>query len=282
MDKIINGEENNLSNKMILERDGYLLFRAVYDINELKEIRSLFKLAFKNNDLVNAKYNSDSIINDLYKVYPNILDIVINKNYINAIKSILGENVIWLPECSVHYNRFIDWHKDTTEQELKGVKSHKNEYQFLLQCATYFQSNSNSGGGLTVIPGSHLNNDRFLNQYKKGLYTRVKNKLKKYVKISVFDKISKNDDPIQIKSEIGDLLIFDVRLDHKSTGNSKESDGIEKFAIFNTFGNDNAFTYDYLSFMKARSEPYYQYLQNTKFPDILYNKAASLNIKIWD
>jgi len=282
MDKIKTEEENNKSNKVIFERDGYLLFKAVYNIKELKEIRSLFRLAFKNEDLINVKYNSDSIINDIYKVYPNILDTVINKNYIRAIKSILGESIIWLPECSVHYNRFDDWHKDTTEQELKGVKSHKNENQFLLQCATYFQSNSNIGGGLTVIPGSHLNKDRFLNLYKKGFYMRAKNKLKKYVKISVFDKINNNDNQIQIQTEIGDLLIFDVRLDHKATRNSKKSDGIEKFAIFNTFGNDNAFTSDYLNFMKARLEPYYQYLQNTKFPDILYNKAAALNIKIWD
>jgi len=145
-----------------------------------------------------------------------------------------------------------------------------------------FQPNSISGGGLTVIPGSHFNNDRFLRLYEKSLLNRINNKIKKTLCISTFDKINKFENAIQIQNEVGDLLIFDVRLDHKSTGTQNSTTGIDKFAIFNTFGNDNRFTKEYLDFMKTRPEPYYQYLQTTKFPKQLYEKAASQNIKIWD
>lgn len=261
---------------------GYLLVKNVYDKNDLNNVRDLFTTAFENEIWRQSKYNSPNVLNDIYRNFPGLIDIVINEKYISAIKSLLGEKIVWLPECAVHHNRFINWHNDTTEQEIKGVKSHKNPGEYLLQCATYFQSNSDNGGGLTLLPGTHVMEDRFLSLYKKDLYNRIKNKVQKIGKASVFDKINKCENAIQVPSELGDLLIFDVRIDHKSTGIGKKATGAAKFAIFNTFGNENECTKDYLQFMKTRPEPSYLFMQNIPVADTLYEKALTAGIAIWE
>jgi hypothetical protein len=263
-------------------RNGYLLVRQVYDPKDVEIARELFLKAFREGVWKNSKYDSSEIINDIYRIYPGLLDIVINEQYTAALKSLLGDEIVWLPECAVHYNRFTNWHRDTTEQELKGVKSHKNPDQFLLQCATYFQSNADRGGGLTVIPGSHLSEDRFLSFYKKDLFHRTINKAKKMMRMSLFDQLDHSGLAVDIPTEPGDLLIFDVRLCHKSSGNGSKTARTEKFAIFNTFGNANEFTRDYLSFIKKRPEPSYRFMQNTLLPQNVYKKAMRLDIKIWN
>lgn len=262
--------------------NGYLLVKQVYDPADIETAREFFLMAFRKGLWKNSRYNSRDIINDIYRMYPELLDIVINETYAAALKSILGNDVIWLPECAVHYNRFINWHSDTTEQEIKGVKSHKNPHQFLLQCATYFQPNSAHGGGLTVIPGSHLSEDRFLDFYRKGIFWRIINKVRKVLRMSLFDVLDRSDLAVNIPTEPGDLLIFDVRLCHKSSGNGSNAPQIDKFAIFNTFGNANAFTREYLGFMKKRPEPSYKFMQDTLLPENVYKKAQDLDIKIWN
>ena len=268
--------------KAFFQENGYILIKKVYDKYDISAYRKRFVSIFEKELWKKSRYNSPTIINDIYQLFPDLLNIIINENYINAIKKILGEEVVWLPECAIHHNRYINWHKDTTEQEIKGLQSHKVQHEFLIQSATYFQDNSSAGGGITVIPKSHLGfkEDKFKNLYRKQLHYRVHNKIKKTLKISPFDKADRNKNSFQIPNEVGDLLLFDVRIDHKSSGGKCIEN--QKFAIFNTFGNANNFTKDYLLFMKNRPEPYYEHLRNTKFAKNLYHKAQSLNIKIWE
>ena len=168
---------------------------------------------------------------------------------------------------------------------MAGILSHKDFSSYLLQCATYFQDNSKYlGGGLSVIPETHLKKDRFINIYNKTFSSRLTSRLKKTFKQSIFHKIEKMDQVIDLPIKTGDLLIFDVRLDHRSTfvSNQIPNNSLknEKFAIFNTFGCSNNFTKDYLNFMKKRPEPYYEFLNKSTFPEILYKKADELNITI--
>ena len=135
-----------------------------------------------------------------------------------------------------------------------------------------------------MVPGSHLLEDRYAGSYDTRLGVRVLNKLRKIVGRSAFDEIERSGKAIDLPTRAGDLLIFDVRLDHRSTFDRRRFPGRpdpgEKFAIFNTFGCDDAFTSDYLAFMKQRPEPYYRFLHGSTFPEILYKKAAEFKIRI--
>jgi hypothetical protein len=264
-----------MDKKAFFEKNGYVLIPNVYSQTEIEYARQLFDSAFQSELWKKSNFSSPYIINDIYRYFPELVPIIFNQKYVEALREILGNEIIFLPECAVHHNRYIDWHKDTTEQELGKIKSHQTEQFFLIQSATYFQIDTN----LTVVPGSHLKPDRFIKWYRKDVFSRIINKISKLFGHSIFHEIENMDKKMEIKHCLGDLLLFDVRIDHKST-KSKNFIG-EKYAIFNTFGNANRFTEDYLEFMKQRPEPYYQFLSKSTFPENLYQKANELGLEIW-
>lgn len=262
--------------------DGYVVIPDVYDPEDLAYLREKFTWAFDQKKFFNNAYNTETILNDIYHHFPDILDIIINERYVHSLRQALGNEIIWLPECAVHRNRYFNWHKDTTWQEIGGINSHKGN-EILLQCATYFQSNTLNGGGLTAIPGTQYDQDHFKNYYKKDTFHRIWNKINKLLNISVFNQNERNSLIHDIPSKPGDLLLFDVRLSHRSTGfHIAGNQRPDKFAVYNTFGVPGSLSREYMDFMKGRPEPYYRHFRETRFPDVLYNKASQMGIEVLD
>jgi hypothetical protein len=260
-------------------QQGYLLIPNVYEINDLLQARSLFDTEFSDNKNPTI-YDSPTLLTDIYTKIGGLEKTVFNTKYAQIAKDLLGNEAILIPECAIHRRRYIDWHTDTTEQERADELSHRaTNASAILQFATYFQANNEYGGGLTVIPCTHLMPDPFLNFYSKHPLRRFWNKILKILHISVFNRLENHPDKIDLPIKLGDLLVFDVRIYHRATFN-KMSNKREKYAIFNTFITQNTEGMAYFHFMKQRPEPYYQYFRTLPLPPSLLQRAKFLDINL--
>lgn len=264
-----------MSNSKYFYENGFVLIKNVFSKELLIEYYKEFKDYFDTENWKISKLNTFDLTHDIYSVFPNLASVIYTEQFFSAIKEILGNSVVWIPECALHHNRYIDWHKDTTEQTIGGVKSHIDFSFPLLQVAIYFQEDT----PLDFIKGSHNQIDEFVSYYKKDLSSRIISKLKKIFKISIFDKLNKHRNCYEVRYELGDLLLFDVRIDHKSKKINNFQG--EKFAIFNTFGTDNLVTLDYFNYMKTRKETYYQVFQKYDFSSNLHQLATNFGVTIW-
>jgi hypothetical protein len=267
------------------QSDGYLIVPKIFSEADMLTCRNIFLSSFNSKLWEIAPNSSPNIINNIYLFFPELINIIFSSKFIEAIKDILGQDAVLIPECSIHRNRFIHWHKDTSIQELEKETSHK-DYNFpLIQAAIYFQDNSVHGGGLTVLPGTHMKQDRFKHMLSTTVFNKLFHGILKKMEISAFDKAEMSKEKIDLPTKIGDLLLFDVRIDHRSSLPEKkcldQNTSKDKLAIFNTFGNDNIVTRKYFDFMKQRTEPYYRYFRDVPLPEVVYKKASELNINIW-
>lgn len=261
--------------------NGYLLVPGVYAPETLHAARVSFPGMFAERLRNPAPFDSRSLLTDIYARFPALADLIFNEKYIAAVKSLTGPDAILIPECALHRGRFIGWHTDTTEQELAGVVSHRDLATPMLQAATYFQDNGcDTGGGLTVLPRTHHLPDPFLRLYSRKWRDKARNRLLKMLGISVFDRLDRHPDTIDVPSRTGDLLLFDLRLFHRATFPRRRG-GPEKFAVFNTFTCDTPAGRDYFQFMKQRPEPYYRYFREKPLAPVLRRKAAELDTGLW-
>lgn len=273
----------SLSDSDILQfrEKGYLLVAGVYAPEALSAARERIQAEFARGQQHDSPYDSPSILTDIYSRIPELTDLIFNEKYIAIVKSLIGPDAFLIPECALHKGRFINWHTDTTEQEMAGIISHRDLSTPILQVATYFQENDrNAGGGLTVIPGTHQFPDPFLRLYSKKWRDKALNRFLKTLGMSVFDRLDRHPEKIDIPSCAGDLLLFDLRLFHRSTF-PRRRDGLEKFAVFNTFTCDTPAGRDYFQFMKRRPEPYYRYFREKPLAPAMRQKAAELDVGLW-
>lgn len=260
---------------------GYVVLKNIYSEREIKFLRNIFDNLFNDTSINRSTSDSSKIINDIYRHRPSLAPIIFNEKYFNGIKSLIGDDIVWLPECAIHRDRYAKWHKDTTEQEIKGITSHLNEPSPLLQVSTYLQDYSKmEGGGITVVPGSHLNADRFLDMYSFGLKNRIKRKIKKLIGKTIFQQIEKRKEYIDLNTKATDLSIFDIRTEHRASLPLTKP-ALIKHAIFNTFGKKTKALKEYFDFMKQRSEPYYLFYKNFEAPKILEEIANQYKVELW-
>lgn len=261
-------------------KDGYLLVPGVYAPEALEAMRAPFAEAFARQTRNGSPYDSSTLLTDIYTHFPGLSNLIFNEKYVAAVQALAGPGAVLIPECALHRGRYINWHTDTTEQEIAGLDSHHDLATPVLQVATYFQDNDpDTGGGLTLIPGTHRLQDPFLHLYSKKWSHRIWNKALKITGLSVFDRLEAHPEKRDVPSRVGDLLIFDVRVFHRATARRVQGEH-EKFAVFNTFTLDTPAGMDYFRFMKRRPEPYYRYFREKPLDRGLRRRAAELGIRL--
>lgn len=245
-------------------RDGFLVVPSVITKKQVKELRDFLINIFNSN--INLSGNTRNFRNDIASNYQQIRWLLFHPPIISALKSLLGNNFVFLPEMSAHCSNYSGWHKDTTSQECAGHKFHWQPNYLMVEAAIYLQDNNEYGGGLDVIPGSHNYPD---------LYATIAGQT------SLRD--SKNYKSLQysIPSQAGDLTIFNFRIDHKATLPSKCSiesipDDKRKLAMFFACSANNEHVKNYKSFLMSRTD--YHYLKNHQYPSDLLNLANEHNI----
>ncbi len=271
------------------EDNGYLIVPNVFDINETLEVRNKLMNLFDSSEISETdRAKGIGELPDLYYTHPEFISFTINDKILGIARQLLNdEKPILTKETSSHRGFYPNWHKDTTTVEKYGNVFHKSPDFNMVRFGVYFQDNNEYGGGLSVFAGSHKTADNFLMPVQeRTIYRRIMDKFmplsdEKSPKINPF-----NHQLIEIKSKVGDLVIFHFKTNHRATlpkicSPNEVPRQLAKISLFDTFGRNNETTLQYNEYLKSRVEPDYDLFRNRKdFSKELIRKAEELNFRL--
>ncbi len=254
-----------------LEDEGYALVPGVLEPEQVEELRSVLTRLFAEP----SPYPGDiehhgpvgCIRMDIFTRCPELRWLLVHEPLVRALRDALGEDFVYVPEMSAHADGYGKWHKDTSSQERDGLLFHWTPDFRVVQVALYLQDNDSLGGGLDVVPGSHRRPDRYVQAAKRTRLRRLKSK--------IWDVgWTPKRGAISIRSKAGDLVFFDLRLDHRATrprGLRRPPVGPTKFAIYAVCGPNDRHTRAYRDYISSR--PDYVYLRDHTYPTELMELA---------
>ena len=126
-----------------------------------------------------------------------------------------GDNYRFCQHNDIGINRVVGWHKDRLNGEVAKYETvniwneHEGEKHEIVKVLIYLEGHNENNDGLKLVPGSHLSNKIILNEY------------------------------IQLKPDLGDVIIFDQRITHR--GMEKQVKYPRILVSFG-FGKNNIFT----------------------------------------
>lgn len=260
--------------------NGYLLVPNVLSKEEVTWLRTRMLNILGSGDWKKSPYNTEKVIATVFDTFPEFIEPILNEKAIEAVRSVLKNTPVLMPETAIHYKVYTGWHKDTTCIEKAGESFHQQEEAMILECGYYLQDNNELGGGLTVMPGSHKHSDYFVDWTapKLSFFGRLKRKLGLYNE-EKDTRVNPNAHTIvDIPSKAGDLVLFNMKTNHRATipknGNLLTvPDEKSKLAIFNAFASDNAAAHSYYKYISSRTEPFYQSLAH-RTPNAELNAVA--------
>ena len=190
--------------ELALKRYGFCIIPAAVSKQQVDACR---KYCIENKEVNEIVSNNSSLSFSA----PIISDIPFHENTVEKLMDIHGGQYLMYPNYTIRKNLYISWHVDIAFQKaVDGV----NDVSDFLQCVVYFQDNDvDAGGGLSVIPGSHKR--RLIN----GEYMVPAQYL------NVFGS------EYTVPNKAGDMVIFDSRLLHRSSGGSDISQD-DRFGVF--------------------------------------------------
>lgn len=262
---------------------GCLHVRNVYSRESIDKIRSILAEAIEDGTWHSAPHHNEGVTTDIFRTMPELVDLIFTEKYVQIFKDLLGDKMVILPEPAMHRNRFYYWHKDSTFLDEQGETFHWNQDFQAIMAAMYLQDNDDEyGGGLTVVPNTHQDKDPYHKIPKMNMMQRGILKLQKILGISFFDKLEKNPQLKNLQSMKGDVVLIDIRLDHKGTTPIKRRKDYDKFAYFNFVMDNDKYTADIIRCMRARPSGYFtEYLKHDKeLPEALIKKSKELDFNI--
>jgi Phytanoyl-CoA dioxygenase (PhyH) len=162
-----------------------------------------------------------------------IRDVPFASIVVKTLQYFLGESYVVYPNFTTRRNLYVPWHVDVA---FRGDNGGYAEQPSFLQCAIYLQSNDNrTGGGIEVVPGSHKRmriNDTY------------------YVPASALEVFARRE---LVNSKPGDLVLFDGRLLHASSGSDPSQANLTKYGIFWTASRTDARVREVLTHLKKRT-----------------------------
>lgn len=244
-------------------KKGYLHLPGVYSVEDIERSRSLIEAYIKAGGWESAPHSNEGVTTDIYERIPELADIVFNANYLSAMKQLFGDEAVVLAEPAIHKGRYYYWHKDSTFIDEQGEDYHWKDDFAAAMTVMYLQGNHpDFGGGITVVPGTHHDPDFYHTIPKMNLAERALLKGKKILKASHFDKLDQHPDLLPIPSAKGDLLVLDMRIDHKGTPAIKPVP-YEKYGIMNIACQGMETANKLRATLRRRSSGYYSnYLKN--------------------
>jgi len=237
--------------KADFERDGYVVVPNALSSQEVQELRDFF-LPILDAD---PAYEGDTklVRMDIAARYPETRFLLWKPEVVQSIRTLLGDDFLFLPEMAVHDTHFGHWHKDTDSPNAAGLDFVAAPDYRMVEVAFYLQDNDEHGGGLDVVPGSH-------EVWPEGRRDRLKQRLARRK-------------PYSIPSRAGDLVLFDFRTDHRATPAHKGAltGRDRKIAIFFAASANNEHARAYIDYLRSRGD--YHYLQDHEYPQDLRELA---------
>lgn len=207
----------------ILENEGFVIIKQFFTPQEILYFRKIIYDFLTNNKLVNnyiktGKDRGKWCLGNItqYSELKSITNIINSQKMNEILNDIFqGSNYRFCKHSEFAFNQHRTWHKDKlndqySKYENKDIWSEFNgEKQEIIKVAIYLQDHSNNNDCLIVVPKSHHNR-----------------------------KIE-TEGAIQLKPNIGDIVIFDQRITHRGPeGNFK----YDRIMISFGFGKNNIFT----------------------------------------
>ena len=262
--------------------NGYLHIEKVYEPEVIDQIRDIFGKSLEDGTWEEAPYYNEGITTNIYSVFPELIPLVFNDKYIHVLHDLFGKDCVTLPEPAIHRNRYYFWHKDSTFLDEQRETFHLNDDFQVIMSAMYFQENHPEyGGGITVVPKTQNTPDLFWKANQANLLQRVILKIQKILGVSFFDRLEKHKDKYFIPTQKGDLVILNLKIDHKGTTPTKVSP-YDKFAIFNIVCQTEKYVDRINTSLRRRPSGYYrEYLVNDKeLPDSLLEHLEEKELKV--
>lgn len=168
-----------------LETNGFAIAKNILAKNEILNLREIVKNHFKTKGVPFA--NGLTQPNAAIEV-PQLEWLFYHPKILSVMRQLLGEEIIFTSHCDVHSKTMSGWHKDDGMQVMPGgyfgQPMYDNPNCRVYKVALYLQDHVNNLGGLTVRKNSHR-----LASINDGQET-------------------------YLKTRVGDIIIFDVRLTH--------------------------------------------------------------------
>jgi len=251
-------------------RDGFLHLKSVFSPAEIARLRASVEAIFDRESPYAGDVNGDptkfSLRINFCARYPELRWIMMHPGLLAPLRTLLGDDFVFLPEMAAHACGYGNWHKDTSSQERDGHLFHWEGDFRMIQVAIYLQDNTDAGGGLTVMPGSHLKRDALIAPHPLARARNIARRLTR----PVLPKRIVDPGSYQIPSRTGDLVMFHFRLDHKATTPRLLRRPPErKLVLFFACSANNEHARRYREYIQGRST--YLYLKETPLypPELL-------------
>jgi hypothetical protein len=143
-----------------LEKKGYVVLPNVLSADEVKSVRARLKEIFSKESIFPGDLHANGKIGfvyaDVFNRYPELNWIFQKEELLSGLRSLLGDDFVFLPESALHHAGYGGMHKDTNAQEKAGYTFHWDNDFNVVQVGIYLQDNHPEyAGGLDVIPGSN-------------------------------------------------------------------------------------------------------------------------------
>ncbi len=241
-------------------REGFLIVPEVLTSEQVASLRTelakLFSMPATELGDFDRRGRLGSVRFDVCARHPSLRWLLTHPPLLEALRGLLGDDFVFLPEMSAHHAGYGDWHKDTTSQERAGEAFHWSEDYLMVEAGFYLQPNSvEHGGGLSVQPGSHRKPDRYIDIIDRNVFDKVRTKLKAW-------NVIPTEKGYPIPSKAGDLVFFDFRIDHRATPAAQNPvpPEYQKYARFFACSRANHHVTKYIEYIKRR--PDYLYLKD--------------------
>jgi hypothetical protein len=220
-------------------QDGFVVVPQVLDQAEIADIRNAAIAQFPNNrPPFEPTFSNTAVYQEPFR------RVFRNRKFIQTLRSLLGEDFVFINEMSLHDSFYVGWHTDTASPEFKANHEfHWSPGFCIVQIAIYLQDNGENGGGLDVVPGSYIRDDPFAARMRR------ENGLPSASRMPEPEDLYRRG--VSIRSRAGDVVIFHYRLSHRATRRKSEphNDVERKLAMFMTAGPNNAQTRRYRAWL---------------------------------
>jgi len=173
---------------------GFLVLRQVLNRDELRTMDGEFCAAMAAQHATpfdGTQRRNAGLLGQDTPFFSSLLD---DPRLLNVARQLMGEDILGI--C-VDGNRYVgdtSWHPDHTSNLLPGLKF-----------AIYLQSVRGANGALRVVPGSHLSCP-WTDEFSQGMWNTPIAQVPAFV----------------LDSDPGDVVVFDTRLWHGSSGGSAD------------------------------------------------------------
>lgn len=217
----------NLRNQLL--KRGYIIIPNLFSNDEIKEYRNEVDNYLKNKKNL-LKNSGGYSIPDFVKLseFAKITGIINNEKLNEYLYEIFGSKPYrFTGHNDIGVNRIVGWHKDKLNGEYAKYqkhniwKKHQGEQHEIVKVLIYLQDHSKNSDGLKLVPKSHLS-----------------------------PKINTKG-PVQLRPNIGDVVIFDQRITHR--GMNKQVPN-QRILVSFGFGRNNIFTDEFEKGTKKRQD----------------------------